>query len=139
MSRKNSLVTIYDMSRDSENLVHMHGPSYALPPIVQPDGPHLGFAFYQQPTLVGTKHISLFQLSERGSVSLLNLDHVFTDTTSQEISITTSRRASWPPEVQALGEAADASSVDQGPLSGRAHNVVNLQPVYRSEDRLSLS
>ncbi|KAI1794593.1 hypothetical protein LXA43DRAFT_995724 [Ganoderma leucocontextum] len=129
-SRKNSLVTVYDVSRDTENLVHMHGPPYALPSIVRPDGPHLGFAFYQQPTLVGTKHISLFQLSERGSVSLLNLDHVSADMASREISTTVPRRAHWTPEVQALGEAADAKHVDQGPLAGRAHGVVNMQLAY---------
>ncbi len=133
MSRKNSLVTVYDVSRDTENLVHMHGSPYALPSIVHPDGPHLGFAFYQQPTLVGTKHIGLFQLSERGSVSHLNLDHVFTDTA---ISATGPRRADWTPEVKALGETADATHVDQGPLAGRVHSVVNMQPAYHSEYRL---
>lgn len=134
MSRKNSLVTVYDVSRDTENLVHMHGSPYALPSIIRPDSPHLGFAFYQQPTLVGTKHISLFQLSERGSVSLLNLNHVFTDTISKDISAIAPRRANWAPEVQALGEVADATHADQGPLAGRAHSVVNMQPAYHSRD-----
>lgn len=139
MSRKNSLVTVYDVSRDTENLVHMHGSPYALPSIIRPDNPHLGFAFYQQPTLVGTKHISFFQLSERGSVSLLNLDHVFTDTVCEDISAIAPRRANWTPEVQALGEVADATDADQGPLAGRAHSVVNLQPAYHSKDFFLLS
>lgn len=135
MSRKNSLVTVYDVSRDTENLVHMHGSPYALPSAVHPDGPHFGFAFYQQPTLVGTKHISLFQLSERGSVSLLNLDHVFTDIASREMSPAAPRRTDGTPEIQALGEAADSTHSDQGPLAGRAHIVVNMQPAYHSKHR----
>ncbi|TBU65578.1 hypothetical protein BD310DRAFT_864379 [Dichomitus squalens] len=129
-SRRNSLVTVYDVSRDSENLVHMYGSPYALPPLVRPDGPHSGFAFYQQPSLVGSKHISLLQLSERGGLSLLNLDHISADATPPETSIE-HRRYQWTPEVHQLGKEADAKRIGGGPLAGRVHSVVDMRPAYQ--------
>ncbi|KAI8989669.1 hypothetical protein BD414DRAFT_414849 [Trametes punicea] len=128
-SQRNSLVTVYDVSRGNGNLVYLHEPPYALPPVLQPDGPHSGYAFFQQPTLVGSKHVSMLQLSDRGGVSLLNLQRVPNDAI-QDAPNPGRRRADWPDDVKKLGSYADAAHRDLGPLAGRGHDVVDLQPAY---------
>ncbi|KAH9901571.1 hypothetical protein C8Q73DRAFT_678269 [Cubamyces lactineus] len=129
-SRRNSLVTVYDVSRGNDNLVHLHDAPYPLPPVLRPDGAHLGHTFFQQPTALGSKFLSVFQLSERGSVSLLNFQAAPGDSVAQESLSQGGSRAEWPPEVKKLGDDADAARPDLGHLAGRAHLVVDLQPAY---------
>ncbi|KAI0372898.1 hypothetical protein BV20DRAFT_990286 [Pilatotrama ljubarskyi] len=129
-SRRNSLITVYDVSRGSDNLVHLYDAPYALPPALRPDGPHLGYAFFQQATLSGSKSMSIFQLSERGSISLLNLQRLSKDV-AQETPNSARRRVDWPPDVLKLKEDADAARSDLGPLAGKAHSIVDLQPAYQ--------
>ncbi|KAI0362386.1 hypothetical protein OH77DRAFT_1441905 [Trametes cingulata] len=129
-SRRNSLVTVYDVSRGNDNLVHLCDTPRALSPAVHPDGPHLGYAFFQQPTLSGSKQLSIFQLSERGSLSLLNLQRLPKDVV-QETPTQARRRVDWPADVRKLGEEAESARPDLGPLSAKAHSVVDLQPAYR--------
>ncbi|KAH9857125.1 hypothetical protein C2E23DRAFT_771292 [Lenzites betulinus] len=129
-SRRNSLVTVYDVSRGNDNLVHVHDAPYSLPPIHRPDGAHLGYAFFQPPTLAGSKHLSIFQLSERGGLSLLNIQRVPREA-SHETSKGSHQQAEWPDEVKKLEEDADAAKHDLGPLAGRGHSVVDLQTAYQ--------
>ncbi|OSD08614.1 hypothetical protein PYCCODRAFT_1380319 [Trametes coccinea BRFM310] len=129
-SRRNSLVTVYDVSRASDNLVYMHEPPHALSPVLHPDGPHLGYAFYQQPTLAGSKHLSIFQLSNRGSMSLLNLQRVHNDT-APETPTARRTRGDWSEAVKKLGDEAEAARPDLGPVAGKAHIVVDLQYAYQ--------
>ncbi|KAI9057898.1 hypothetical protein FKP32DRAFT_1597859 [Trametes sanguinea] len=129
-SRRNALVTVYDVSRASDNLVYMHEPPRALSPGLHPDGPHLGYAFYQQPTPAGSKHVSIFQLSDRGGLSLLNLHRVPNDTVPET---PTARRArgDWPEAVKKLRDDAEAARPDLGPVAGKAHIIVDLEPAYQ--------
>ncbi|KAI0333487.1 hypothetical protein GY45DRAFT_1296833 [Cubamyces sp. BRFM 1775] len=129
-SRGNSLVTVYDVSRGNDNLVYLHDAPYSLPPVIRPDGAHLGHAFFQQPTALGSKYLSVFQLSGRGSVSLLNFQAVSGDSAAKDTASQDGLRTEWPPEVKKLGDDADAARPDLGHLAGRAHMVVDLQPAY---------
>ncbi|RDX56514.1 hypothetical protein OH76DRAFT_1426024 [Lentinus brumalis] len=126
-SRRNSLVTIYDVSR-TDRLVQMRSAPFALPPIVKPDGAHGGYAL-QPHALFGSKHLSVFQLSERGSVSVLHLDHSSVDATPEDAS-EHPRHTQWPAGVQELARKADTMRADQGSLAERAHSMTDLQPVY---------
>ncbi|KAI0636734.1 hypothetical protein C8Q77DRAFT_1094359 [Trametes polyzona] len=129
-SRRNSLITVYDVSRGSDSLVHIHNAPYALPPILRPDGAHSGYAFFQQPTLQGSKQLSIFQLSERGSMSLLNLQWLSREAVP-ETAAQPPRRAEWSPEVKKLRDDAEVSRPDLGTLAARTHSIVDLQPAYR--------
>lgn len=131
-SRRTSLVTVYDFSRTNDNLLRMCGSPYALPPIIKPDGRHLGHAVFQEPNISGAKRISWLQLSERGSVSLLDLEHLSVDDDRIQPDMAP-RKAEWPPDVEAL-EAASRAKPDLGPLAARAHSIVNLHPAYRREE-----
>ena len=128
-SRLNSLVAVYDVGRSEGDLVRMYGSPYALPPVTRPDGPHLGHAVFQEHSLSGAKRISVLQLSERGSVSVLDLDHLCEDDVYIDPEMVP-RRADWAPDIKAL-EPADATTGDLGPLAGRAHSIVDLQPAYQ--------
>ncbi|KAI0807584.1 hypothetical protein C8Q74DRAFT_1313323 [Fomes fomentarius] len=131
-SRRSSLITVYDVARGADltdKHLYMYGDPYALPPIIRPDGPHLGYAFFQQPTLTGSKHLSILQLSQRGSVSLLNLDHVPADTNPGQPT-GAPLHAEWSPEVKQLSDAANTRTV-RGPLAERAHSIVDLGPLYQ--------
>ncbi|KAI0748606.1 hypothetical protein C8Q80DRAFT_1219698 [Daedaleopsis nitida] len=131
-SRRNSLVTVYDVSRgrdSTDKLVHSYGTPYALPPVLWPDAPHLGHAFFQQPTLSGLKHLSVFQMSPRGGVSLLNFNHLPADS-PHKLSADASRRAAWSPAVEKLADEANVMRSDQGLLAQRAHHI-------RKEESLS--
>ncbi|KAI0647297.1 hypothetical protein C8Q79DRAFT_958760 [Trametes meyenii] len=129
-SRRNSLVTVYDVSRGIDNLVHLNGSPYSLPSVLCPDGPHCGYAFFQQPTIAGSKQLSIFQLSERGSLSLLNLQKTSDDIVT-ESSGRVPRRTEWPTDVATLGGEVEAAPPNLGPLATRSHNVVTLDSAYK--------
>ncbi|KAI0672980.1 hypothetical protein C8Q78DRAFT_1022189 [Trametes maxima] len=128
-SRRNSLVTVYDVSRGNENLVQLYGAPYSLPSVLRPDGPHSGYAFFQQPTIAGSKQLSIFQLSERGSLLLLNLQKTSDDIVTA-CSSRVSGRAEWPTGVTKLGENVETAPLDLGPLAARTHSVTGLESAY---------
>ncbi len=109
----------------------MRSAPFALPPIVKPDGAHGGYVL-QPHALFGSKHLSVFQLSERGSVSVLHLDHSSVDATPEDAS-EHPRHTQWPAGVQELARKADTMRADQGSLAERAHSMTDLQPVYHSK------
>ncbi|KAI0723995.1 hypothetical protein C8T65DRAFT_628157, partial [Cerioporus squamosus] len=127
-SRRNSLVTVYDVSR-TDRLVQMRSAPCVLPPIVKPDGAHGGYALLP-PTLFGSKHLSVFQLSERGGVSVLHLDHLPVDAVPDATS-EAPRRTQWPASLEEVAQQADMMRASQGALAGRAHSVTDLHPVYQ--------
>ena len=108
----------------------MRGDPYVLPPVLRPDGPHLGYAVFQEPTLAGAKRISILQLSKHGGITLLDLDHL-----SKEDDYTPPNlepyRPVWAPEVKDLERAIEANL---GPLAERAYSLVDLYPAYQRED-----
>lgn len=123
-------MTVYDVSR-TDQLVQMRSAPSLLPPILRPDGVHGGYVF-QPPTLSGSTHLSVFQLSQRGSVSVIHLDHLPVDTipeTPQGLAQPTV----WPADVEKLAQDADAMRADQGALAARAHSITDLQPAYHSK------
>ncbi|RPD66375.1 hypothetical protein L226DRAFT_197300 [Lentinus tigrinus ALCF2SS1-7] len=127
-SRRNSLVTVYDVSR-TDQLVQSRSAPCMLPPILNADGAHGGYAF-QPPTLSGSTHLSAFQLSERGSVSALHLDHLPVDVIPDDTP-EPPRSVMWPADVEKLAQDADMMQANQGVLAGRAHSITDLQPAYQ--------
>ena len=125
------MITIYDVSSRHDRLVRMCGTPYTLPPIVRPDGPHLGYAFYQPLTLAGDKSLSIYQMSSRGSISLMNLDHRPADTVQEIVHSTSSLdRAAYPQDGQGL---ANVMQEDLGSHAARTFKEVDLGLAYQRQ------
>ncbi|KAH9945903.1 uncharacterized protein BXZ73DRAFT_37424 [Epithele typhae] len=125
-SRRNSLVTVYDVTRE-QNLVHSSGYPYALPSAAAADGPHLGHTFFQDPSLAGSKQISLFQLSAGGGLSVFDLDHLSRDDYYEPYLVETPEE--WPPHVESLAQTAKPN--DSGPLAGRVYSIADMSHAYQ--------
>ncbi|RDB20957.1 hypothetical protein Hypma_011691 [Hypsizygus marmoreus] len=72
-SRRNGMVTVYDVSRPDGDLIHLNTPPYCLLPEKGVSAPHLGQTFVGHPLDTDLKVYNLIRLSERGSLSHVDL------------------------------------------------------------------
>ncbi|OBZ69202.1 Solute carrier family 25 member 47-A [Grifola frondosa] len=124
-SRQNGLVTIYDVSRADDNLVHLNVAPYSLPPLQIPDARHLGQVLLQHPD--GKSDISIFELSERGGISNLECS---ADNKGEAFSRLTTSTCERSEDIQTLHDDIQSSHTDLGPLGARNSSQVDLQAAY---------
>lgn len=114
-SRKNKLVTIYDVARSSDQLLHMDNTPYSFS-LDTPESQSSGDAFVN----VGDQ-VKMLRISERGRMSCISLAH--RDTLGPASTGATETR---PTETQDLHS-------DVGPLGAREYSTTNLRPAYDRE------
>ncbi|KAI0273383.1 hypothetical protein BC834DRAFT_840342 [Gloeopeniophorella convolvens] len=122
-SRRNSLITVYDVSSDKGGLVRSHTPPYCLPRCF-PRGPHAGFHVITDPG--GTGSACLLRLSDRGAVHQAALS--FTPDGAQatpEIEI------HWSDGVQTLATDSRTRKPDVGKLGARETKEIDLHHAYQ--------
>ncbi|GBE82101.1 predicted protein [Sparassis crispa] len=129
-SRCNGLVTVYDVSGTDHNLVYVNVPPYCLPPVRTPDGRYLGHAFVQHPADTNDGDISVMQLSESGSISLLNLELSPTGEAG-DVTRIDNQRVEWPVDVLNLEAQVKTSRPNNGPLGAQTFSKVDLRPAYK--------
>ncbi|KAJ7592797.1 hypothetical protein C8J56DRAFT_856230 [Mycena floridula] len=115
MSRKNSLVTVYDVSPSQQGLVQFNSAPYCFsgPPHV----PYAGLACFQPS---GTSDTSLFTLSERGGIHRIDLG----------ISSISPQRLDWTSDVKNLDSSASKLRPDFGTLGDQERTIENFSPIY---------
>ncbi|KAF5345305.1 hypothetical protein D9758_008457 [Tetrapyrgos nigripes] len=118
-SGKNDIVTVYDVGRSSDGLLH----AYNLPYTLTPGGERMRFLGQTVLQLPGYTP-SLFRFCQRGAIYRTDLK------TEEEDSGTF--KSDWSSEVQALDERSNALKPDLGPLSAMEYSEVNMNPHYNS-------
>ncbi|KAJ7581235.1 hypothetical protein C8J56DRAFT_1057231 [Mycena floridula] len=113
-SRRNSLVTVYDVSL-SQGLVQFKSAPYCFsgPPHV----PYAGLACFQQSE---TRDTSFFTLSEHGSIHRIDL----------RVSSISPQRLDWTSDVRNLDNSASRLRPNAGTLGDQERTIENLSPIY---------
>ncbi|CCM04730.1 uncharacterized protein FIBRA_06918 [Fibroporia radiculosa] len=125
-SHRNSLVTVYDVSRG--DAIRLNVPAYSVPPIQSSNSGNHGHSFLQHPLYKSDGNISILQLSESGAVHILDLH------SSADLSTPFSREErhvpAWSEEMLLLQDQGRSSNLDVGPLGMRSLSEINLQAAY---------
>ncbi|KZT09664.1 uncharacterized protein LAESUDRAFT_695395 [Laetiporus sulphureus 93-53] len=128
-SRQNGLVTVYDVSRSTDNLVHLHAPAYPLPSMHTLGRRNLGHSFLHHPSDDNEENVSILRLTDVGSIQLLELNMA-----KGGVSRDAARLPRQSPERSADFNALRARMRDSlpklGPLDWRMFIQKDLQIVY---------
>lgn len=108
-------------------MVHLNVWPYSLLPVADSFGPHKGHAFLRQSSANQYPELSLFQLSNRGSIHRLDFCMSGQD---RSVPPTTPPKFSWSRDVEALSEKAAHLCSDPGPSALRTFARVDFTPVY---------
>lgn len=126
-SRRNGLVTLYDVSRGSDGLLH----SNSIPSCLPHDGPM--FTAYDGHALVvlpSDMELTYLRLCQRGSIHRQDIRVARSDQdqprSAQEGHVT----HQWDEDVQRLEKQANELHIDFGPAGGRHYTEVNLRGAY---------
>ena len=127
-SRKNSLLSVYAVSRDKDSLLQSHGLPYSLSGRF-PYGPHAGFyVTHPHPGSRDASTASLIQLTSRGALYQTALTVCENeDETPSPVTID----VSWSPAVQRLATASSTQQADVGKLGARSMQEVDFRQVYQ--------
>lgn len=128
-SRKTGLVSVYDVSRGEDDLVHMNAPSYCLPPITLHGGlPVAGWNLFKHP-LMDPSHLDVLHLSSRGD---LNRQHVrfCLDGEAGQYGSDVSQGFIWSDDVKELARA-NLAVTGSNRLCERESLTVDLGPAYQ--------
>ena len=128
-SRKTGLVSVYDVSRGEDDLVHMNAPSHCLPCITPRGGlPIASWNLFQHP-LMDPSHADVFHLSSRGDINRLHAQ-LHSDDDVDPSSSDRNQGFAWNDEVKELASAnLDVTGSDR--LAARESSTVDLGPAYQ--------
>ena len=128
-SRGTGLVSVYDVSRGEDDLVHMNAPSNCLP-FTTPHGglPITGWNLFQHP-LMDPSHIDVLHLSSRGDINRLHA-HLGSDDDVDQSASDQSQGFIWSDEVKELA-SANLGVTGLGRLVIRESSTVDLGPAYK--------
>ena len=131
MSKRTGLISVYDVSRAQDKLVHVNVQPYCLSPVTSHQNPNIKFTSHTlfQHSTMRDSDVKIFQLSPQGSIYHLGA------TLSDELEDHDSLRGEepscqWNEAVKHLHAKATGLGPDLGPLAAREHSDVNFQPAY---------
>lgn len=134
-SRRTGLVSVYDVSRGKDDLVHMNAPSHCLSCITPHGGlPVTSWNLFQHP-LMDPSHVDVLQLSSRGDINRLHAQlHLEDDV--DPYAWDGAQGFIWTDEVQELANA-NLDLIGSDRLTARESSMVNLGPAYQGLPRRS--
>lgn len=110
-SRKNKLVTVYDVSRSIDQLLHMDNAPYSFS-FESPESRFLGEAFVNR-----EDQLKMFRISERGRICCVDLEtHASSDSRMIQMPIDISMSEEMFPDI--------------GPLGARESSETNMRSAY---------
>lgn len=127
MSRKNSMMTVYDVSRSGDGLIRSNIPPYSLPPISGNYIRSTGHVIFQHPSESNDIGTAMYQLTERGSIHCRYFDFPPGGQVNADREI-----YEWSTDVQSLARKANIGR-DVGLLGSRSSSEVNLRHAYQSK------
>ncbi|KAJ2932917.1 hypothetical protein H1R20_g4197, partial [Candolleomyces eurysporus] len=119
-SRKNNLVSIYDVSHSEDELLHMRNEPFGVLAQFQ-DADHAGENFLSSPFHPEASHAILLKLSTRGSISGCP---IMSNETENEVQVT----VTYTDALRSLESRSWEPS--EGLLLERDHTVLNMFPAY---------
>lgn len=132
-SQKNGLITVYDVGRGSDALLHSYTTPYALTAPLGSAATHNGchYVSLTEGTASGVD-LHMFQLSSRGGLHQLDctLAPPQEDTASEPADY--SLDVQWSSEVKRLNRVADRMRPEDGPLGRRNGLDVDFSELYQS-------
>ncbi|KAG2054717.1 hypothetical protein BDR06DRAFT_982290 [Suillus hirtellus] len=125
-SLKNGLITIYDVSRGNDNLIHCHSVPTSLPHDGDMGASESESSFFVQPD---RSTVSLLRLSGQNSLYCQDFAvyHNGMDVLPRQTSGTSHE---WSADVQKLAQRAKELQPQYGPLSARHFSELNLRTAY---------
>lgn len=121
-TRKNALLTVYDVSRSEARPMHVHSPPYCLFPS-NGDGPHIGQTFLEYTSLPGPS-FGMVRMSVLGEIQHIDISSAESQTSALEVR--------WTHEVETLSNNLSEFTSDIGPLGTQEFSEVDLFPIYDS-------
>ena len=123
-------MTVYDVCRSDDNLLYINAQPYSLQSVLGPT-PYMGHTFFRHPSSPSESEISMFMLSERGSVHFLDLEMPMSgeETPPKDVG----NIVEWSEDVKELNVRANDLRSDFGYLGARDGGEVNLHSIYDSE------
>lgn len=115
-------MTIYDVSRSEGRLLHVNTPPYCLTSSGS-STTYVGSTYFRHPFDPSCDGISLFRLSERGSIFQLDLHGVEDHTINVE----------WSNDIKTIDAEAARLQHDVGPLGAQYMSEVDLSSAYDSK------
>lgn len=128
-SRRNSFVTLYDVSRESDGLLHCNSVPSCLPH----NGPvFTAYDGHALAALPSDTELAFFRLCQRGSIH--RQDIRITRADEDQPRSVQGRRVThqWDEGVQKLEKQASQLQIDFGPAADRHYTEVNLRGAYES-------
>lgn len=125
-SRKNGLVTVYDVSRGTDNLVHCNSPPSCLPRDKPLNMVYAGCTAVPSPCM---SEMSFLGLTHQGSIYQQDIQIITGD---EMPAFTEGNRVvrEWDADVDKLDKQASNLHPDAGPVGGRHFTEVNFRGVY---------
>ncbi|KAG1891158.1 hypothetical protein F4604DRAFT_1876316 [Suillus subluteus] len=126
-SLKNGLITIYDVSRGNDNLIHCHSVPTSLPHDGDMGASEAESTFFVQPD---RSTFSLLRLSGQGSLHCQDFA-VYRNGMDVLPRQTSGTSHEWSADVQKLAQRAKELQPRYGPLSARHFSELNLRTAYQ--------
>jgi hypothetical protein len=128
-SKRTGLISVYDVSRGDDDLVHMNAPSYCLPFTTPHDDlPIAGWNLFKHP-LMDPSYVDILHLSSRGGINRLHVKFD-SDNDGDPPASDQSRGFVWNDDVKELARVnLDATGADR--FTERESSTVNLGPAYQ--------
>ena len=128
-SRKTGLVSVYDVSRGEDDLVHMNAPPRCLPCVTPHGGlPIFGWNLFQHP-LMDPSHVDVLHLSSRGDINRLHAQLRLDGDTDPSAS-GRSQGFIWNDDVKELANS-DLGVTGSDRLTARESSTVDLGSAYQ--------
>jgi hypothetical protein len=128
-SRKNSLLSVYDVSSVKDGLLQSRALPYSLPCLF-PNVPHAGFhVIHPDPGSGNATTASLVQLTSRGALYQTALTVCQNEDGTPPTPVTLD--VSWSPAVHRLATASSTQRPDVGKLGARSMQEVDFRQAYQ--------
>ncbi|KAH7889406.1 hypothetical protein F5I97DRAFT_1801300 [Phlebopus sp. FC_14] len=127
MSRRNGFVTVYDVSRAMDGLVHCNSTPACL---VQDDPIQKSYTGHAVVALPCGSELSLLRLGQRGNIYRQDIRARMSDGEDTQSRETDYPTHVWSSDVQELDRQAGAVQCDYGPVGAKHYTEVNLRSAY---------
>ncbi|KZV72921.1 hypothetical protein PENSPDRAFT_750563 [Peniophora sp. CONT] len=127
-SRKNSLLSIYDVSQSGTDLIRERALPYTLSTTTRHET-HYGFHFLDHPFGSQSDASHVLQLSERGAISQVTLSHKRVSSGDEDEAVH-AVTVQWSDDVKELEIRAGSTGAVESSMSKRSHHVVDFRREY---------
>ena len=130
-TRRNGLVTVYDVSASHNNLLQINGAPHGLPNALNRNGTNIAQVVLQHPLHCKKDSTTLFRMNERGSIDAMDMNFIVDDDNSL-LSECHRLDVRWSNDIRDMQRRAAELIPEVGPFDAQDIDEIDLQPVYDS-------